>query len=170
VHPRVCTCARPRRRCRGTMMAPKSSDVGGAERCEQLHRLKVRCDGRQLVLRRVRPAHQGPSDPRAYLPGSESINTETRTSTRTRIHCSPLCAACAACRGVQLQTARAWRTTGIRPWALPTRAHDSAANGTDHRALRLAATDCSAHAPCSALSGWHVQLPALGTYGILQRR
>ena len=103
---------------------------------------------RALGLHHARPAHARPSPALALYPsvrpsiavsvcacaslptawlqlrGSESINTETHTHPLQPAVCS-----------VQLQAARAWRTTGIRPWVLPTRAHDSAANDADHRAL-----------------------------------
>ena len=58
-HEAACIRARVRVRATSTTMSGDAggADMGEAERGEQLRPLKVRCDGRQLVLRRARPAH-----------------------------------------------------------------------------------------------------------------
>jgi hypothetical protein len=50
-------CARAHNLETGSDFGVGGADVGEAERGEQLLPLTVRCDGRQLVLSRVRPAH-----------------------------------------------------------------------------------------------------------------
>ncbi len=102
--------------------------------CRMAAATRLRVDQQQNRNSRAQRTHGRPSAVRSvHWHSAHSAASMPRRAAALRLHAA----------------ARAWRATGIRPWALPKRAHDGAANGADIRApLRSAATDCRAPRSC----------------------